>query len=228
LSTDFDRWREAEPMLKRAIQLDPSNSELRCRYAVYLGRIGRHNEAVQEARTAVALNAGDYDSNHQLIVELNRARNFEEALAQAKELVRLRSTEPEPYAALGRAYEWTGRFPEAEAALLESERYSRSERNRYTALAHRVTLLAAEGHPEKARPLAEQIYVYWKGNPFEANLLLSAYGKLGDKDRVAEILDAAYQKEDATILAAYTNPYLASIRADPKLLPIFRRLRFVP
>ncbi len=226
LSTDFDHWREAEPMLKHAIKLDPSNSELRCRYAVYLGRIGRHHEAVQEARTAVTLNAGDYDANHQLVVELNRARDFEEALLQAKELVRLRSTEPEPYAALARANEWTGRFPDAEAALLESERYSRSERNRYTALAHRVTLLAAEGYPEKARSLVEQVYVYWKSNPFEANLLLSAYGKLGDKDRVAEILDVAYQQGDTTILAAYTNPYLASIRVDPKLLAIFRRLQF--
>ncbi|MFN0105270.1 MAG: protein kinase domain-containing protein [Bryobacteraceae bacterium] len=226
LSTNFDRWRQAEPMLTRAIALDPNSSQLRCWYAVYLGRLGRHDEAVAEARKAVELRSGDYESNQQLAVELMRAGRAAEGLAQAKELVRLRSTEPEPYVTLARAAEWAGEYITAEAALGDAEKYSRSERNRYTALAHRATLLAAQGKRGEAEKMAERVRAYWLAKPFESNLLLNIYGKLGDAEKAAEVLAAGYKRGDTTVLAAYSNPYLRAFRDDARMRAIFQKLRF--
>ena len=84
-------WHEAEKELKRALELNPSNSLAHERYMMWLLSTGRLSEAVFEAKRAQQLDPVSCFMNRELAHSLYVARRYDEALEQLR-----RSEELEP------------------------------------------------------------------------------------------------------------------------------------
>lgn len=220
LSTDFNRWAQAGPSFELAIAKSPKEPVIRSRYASYLGRRKRFEEAVSMARSAVALEPGQFRFQMQLAAELFRARRFPELLAHMQDVVEMHATQADGYLTLCRAFEKNGKLAEAEGALSTAERlFSETDMTAY-----RASLRSAQGRMEDARRLADQYLEGWRLGKHESNTTAGVEGSLGRTENVFSIIDEGLARPDDTVLAIPSNPYLAYLDNDPRMQRICRRL----
>jgi tetratricopeptide (TPR) repeat protein len=221
-SLDLQKWRDADPYFRKALQSYADEPLVHVWYAAYLGRVGRHDEAVAQARAALGLDPASMSANHQLAVEYFRAGRISEYLAQARELVRLQPLEASGRLTLTRALEWSGDFAGAEEELKKAVLYGSPEKAR----SFEITLRAAQGRRAEALELARTIRSFWEKEPLETNIMAGIYGSLGLSDDVADVLEQGYQRGDSTVLAAATNPYLRGAKQNPRVQAFLRRLGY--
>jgi tetratricopeptide (TPR) repeat protein len=74
------QWADAEPNLKRGIELTPGSSEAEFQYVVYLDAVNRPQEAVAHMRKALELDPASFLMNRHLGSSLYFARQYDEAL----------------------------------------------------------------------------------------------------------------------------------------------------
>jgi tetratricopeptide (TPR) repeat protein len=106
----------ARQAAEEALRLDPADAETHSALAEQHSGQGRLEEAIAEARRAVALAPETDDHQRQLAYLLSDAGRPEEALATARRAVELRPAFGENHAALGWVLFHTGRFREAALA----------------------------------------------------------------------------------------------------------------
>ncbi len=230
LSTDLRRWRSAEASFQDAIRLDARDPSVRSWYAGFLGRAGRPTEAVQMAQSALQLDPGSLLLNYRLGTELLRARRFPEALAHAQNVVLLHPAEVLAFCLLARAHEWLKNFKDAELALQSADRLPQAP----VSTGYWATLRAAENQIPEAERLTAQVRDSWRAKHEETNVLLSALGAIGMAARVpgtvAQIVFALREgisREDETVLAAASNPYLQWAKRDEQVFTLLRQLQLV-
>jgi serine/threonine protein kinase/tetratricopeptide (TPR) repeat protein len=108
-------WPEAEREFAAALKLNPQLANAHALYALYLATVGRHEESVEEARTAQLLDPLSLLINLSVCWALHFARRYEETV---RELVRARDLAPgieEVGNMLTAAYEDLDRFEDAAA-----------------------------------------------------------------------------------------------------------------
>jgi serine/threonine-protein kinase len=108
-------WAAAEREFKTALEKDPNLAQAHALYAIYLITVSRHDESVEEARTAQRLDPLSLLVNMSVCWALHFAKRYEEAI---RETVRTRDLAPgfqEAGNLLMSSYESLGRFEEAAA-----------------------------------------------------------------------------------------------------------------
>ncbi|MBZ5728608.1 MAG: protein kinase [Acidobacteriia bacterium] len=225
-SIDFERWREADALFRRAISAHSGDPRIHDAYSGYLGRIGRHEESIREARAAIALDPASLNSNMRLATELFRAGRMGEYLVQAREVVRMQPLEQVGHLTLARALEWNRDFAAADRELAKARLYGPSE----IVEPYQVTLLSAQDRPAEATGIAARVRKEWEETlvpvRIEANQLAGMYGSLGLGDEVAAVLETGYVRGDTTVLAAFTNPYLRTVKQHPGVQSFLKRLGY--
>ena len=118
-SLDFYEWKwtEAEREYRRALELNPGDTLARSFYADLLGRLGRADASVAEARHAVEREPLSVFGRHILAIKLYHARRFDDAIIQAFGNIELDPTYYVFHQGLGWALAGLGRHEEAVAAL---------------------------------------------------------------------------------------------------------------
>jgi tetratricopeptide (TPR) repeat protein len=119
-------WRDSETLFRHTLAVTKDNWVIRNNYAVVLGRLGRHEEAIANAREALRINPGFVDALVNLGNSLSLAGQYEEAVASYREALRLHPAHGDPrelaelhynlgipLAALGRHEEAVASFREA-------------------------------------------------------------------------------------------------------------------
>ncbi len=220
LSTDFDRWEQAGKSFEAAIQKSPNEPVIRSRYAAYLGRRERFSEAVAMVKSAVALEPGQFRFQMQLAAELLRARRFTELLTHMQTVVEMHATNADGYLTLCRAFEWNAQYDEADRALARAEGLL-SETD---ATAYRASLRYAQGRVAEARTLADRYLAGWRRGKHESNTAAGVEGALHRTESVFAIIDTGFKRPDDTVLAIPSNPYLAYLRNDSRMIRIRERL----
>lgn len=220
LSTDLRRWAQAGPYFERVIRQSPDEPVIRSRYAGYLGRRERADEAIRMARSAIELDPGQLRFQNQLTVELTRARRFEDALRHARSVVVIHSTSADAHIGLCRTLEWNHLYAEAESELQIAERLF--EEGDVTA--YRATLRQAQGRRQEAVRLADAYFAQWRQGKREANTAASVEAALGRIENLFEIIDKAYAQEEDTVLAIPSNPYMIPLRLEPRMRAFRARL----
>jgi tetratricopeptide (TPR) repeat protein len=221
-SVDLLHWREADDFFRRALRSYANEPLLHIWYAAYLGRIGRHDEAVAHAREAFRLDPASMNAHQQLVVELYRAGRWSEYLEQARELVRMHDVEASAHLALARALEWNRRYEDAAREIELARIYGPPEK----AVAYQITLLAARGLREESMRTAARWREVWMREPIETNIVAGVYGALRLPDEVANVLEQGYVRGDPTVLAAATNPYLRPVLQHPRVQAFLKRIGF--
>jgi TolB-like protein len=210
----------AEREYKRAIELNPGNSRAHTLYALLLGRLGRHEEALAEAQRARELDPFSLVMNRNVGIIYYFARRYEEAIEEFRKVIEMDPTFPSPHFGLGRAYLQKRMYDEGVEEFLMGLRLAGSRPEDVVAMGKAY---ASGGFKSYLRARLEWL----KGEPAYGRLRLSEmawlHAQLNEKDDALEWLEKAVEDHQIVNLQA---PHWDSLRSDPRFADLLLRLNF--
>ena len=179
---------QASRFVKKAISLDPNNSDAYLVLSILNMAKGQHDQAIAAGEMAVSLNPNGADAYCQLAFALYMADRPSEAIELFKKAIRLNPIPPGYYYVnLGTAYRALGRYEEALEAFLKT---IQREPNDFFAHLYLASIYSLLGREEDARAEAAEVL------RLDPNFSLNDYEKfLTEKNRayVKLFMDSARQ-----------------------------------
>jgi serine/threonine protein kinase/Tfp pilus assembly protein PilF len=219
----------AEREFRRAIELNPNYSAAHQWYAAFLTNMGRHEEAIAEAKRALEIDPLSVNINTAVGVVYYFARQFDRAAEQLKKAIEL---DPNFYSAhirLAKVYLQNGKYSE----YLEERRIAavlsgkKADVDRITAMAQ------AYAHSGSAAMFLKEIELLRASqrNPelpaagvSDRYLLAQDYARVGDKDRAFECLERGYRVRGFEMLVLKNDLEFDNLRSDPRFAELVRRV----
>lgn len=217
---DWD-WASAEASFKRAIELNPSLAEAHMAYAHLLSNIGRKEEAVSQARQAVALDPlspliNTLASN--FIVIAGHTGEAQQGWEKALEL------EPDFWTALlSRSGTLMARGDYA-GAISDLRRASELSGGNSQALAALGMAYASAGDFAAAEQVLHDMEVRDRDGYVPATSMAALHNALGDSEGAMDLLERAYQERDIRLAFLKVDARWNNLREQPRFLALARRL----
>ena len=212
--SDFD-YAAAEPTLKKAVALDPSNAETLYQLADVTACLGRLDEAIGMMREVLVmepLNASFHFYTGQFLMAAGRYGGAE---AELKRALELQPTMEATHALLAMVYIQQHRFAEA-MAQAEAEPQPQSRR---WALA---STYFAQGDAARGQQQLDEMIRRDSGFP---TYMAMVYAMRGDADNAYAWLDRAVATHDPGVATLYELPWLVpALRKDPRMAALCRKL----
>ncbi len=216
------RWAEADPHFRQASELSPNYAATHNWRAVYLGALGRSDEAVHEARAAVQAEPLSAIWSTGVGHLLYMGRHHQEAIVELLKTLELDERFFLAHCYLGLAYAEVGRIDEAVRALEQADALSAGS-PLVRALLGRMYALS--GRKDDARRVLDDMEAMARKRsvPFDAIALV--YSALGEVDRAFDWLRRGCD-ERAFWVVYYLGPapVYDELRADPRFTDILRRV----
>jgi tetratricopeptide (TPR) repeat protein len=207
-------WTGAQADLRRALEIDPSDSTVQRRYGQLLGSQGRLPEAIAAVRKSVALDPLSSPPWGNLGFYLTAAGQRDEA---RKALKRALELNPES------TYSQTNL---AQLELLDGNTQKALEMFRQSDDGFRQFGIAlAEhklGHPRQSQQALDELIDGYAQD--YAVQIAEVYAWRGEKDKAFEWLDRAYAGRDGGLSDIKLDVYLAPLRTDPRFGAFVRKL----
>ena len=215
-------WIAADRLFTRAIELNPNNAEAHVYYTWFLAPMGRHEQALAEAKRGLQLDPDSSLANFGVGSALVFSRQWDQAIEQLRTAIVLDPDYWFHYLYLGRAYEQKGNLPEAIAAFQRALELDRDQVENWSALGHAYALSGKRAEAQKVIDHLKEVSAHSYVAPYNIAII---HAGLGDKDQAFAWLDRAYT-ERSYILAVYlpTDARLDPLRDDPRFNNLIRRV----
>ena len=222
LSWRFDwDWDAADREFNRAITLAPSYSCAHEDRAMFLGFMGRRDEALAEIAKIDQL---DYGSSSAGVVSAtyNQLRDYPRLIEASKRALLLDPKDWWQHYNLGVGYEGTGKVQEAISEYETAVKMSDGSADAAVALAHGYSALGKKAEAEKIlRDLERKL----KGTSASPYTMATIYAGLGENDKAFEFLEKAYSEKSLDISWSLKSDFLLdSLRPDPRFKTMLRRI----
>ncbi len=215
-------WAAAEGEFKRAIELNPNNSEALGYYSWFLAPMGRKDDALAQAKRS--LQGDPLSSMANLFVGsvLVFNRQWDAAIAQLRGAIELEPNFWFVHCFLGRAYEQKGRLPEAIAEFQRALELEKDNPETWSSLGHAYALSGNRADAQKILDHLKELSAHSWVAPYNVAVI---YAGLGEKDQAFAWLDRAYN-DRSYYLAEYltTDARMDSLRSDPRFAELQRRV----
>jgi TolB-like protein/DNA-binding winged helix-turn-helix (wHTH) protein/Tfp pilus assembly protein PilF len=218
-------WTEAEKEFKRGIELDRNAPSSYSNYAMYLGVLGRHDEAIAAMKRAIELDPFSAVMNSALGVVLQWAGRDGEAAEQERKAIALDPFFPQAHLILARAYDQLGRYDEAIVEHLETDTLDGIDPS---AVAGFKRAYKGSGINGYRRQRIEWEIQRAKSGKANYHLIAVLSAELGDKDAAFQWLEKAYQERLLTMPNIKVAPGLRSLHGDPRFADLVRRVGLPP
>ncbi len=228
VSSEYDwDWREAERLLQRAIELDPSSSSAHSAYGVHLEKLGRYEESIAEGIRGVELDPLSLFWRANLAEFYYSARQYERALEEAQEVLdmdpdydRARVVMMWVYKELGMCEEYLAlRRQQVMGQGAEPEALARQ-----TALEQACADSGFVGVWQ--RQVERNLERIAAGEYVRPTALAVDFARLGRTDEAFEWLERAYDERDGSLAFIKTEPAYDGLRSDPRFQDLLRRMSF--
>jgi eukaryotic-like serine/threonine-protein kinase len=215
-------WVAAEREFKRAIELNPSDSEAHGYYSWFLAPMGRKDEAIVEAKRSQQLDPLSSLANFIVGSALVFTRQWDPAIEQLRSAEELDPTFWFAPCFLGRAYEHKGRLPEAIAEFQRALELEKDNPEIWSGLGHAYALSGNRTKAQKVLDHLKGLSAHSYVAPFNFAVI---YAGLGEKDQAIAWLNLAYA-DRSYYVAVYltTDARLDSLRSDPRFAELLRRV----
>jgi serine/threonine-protein kinase len=220
LQNEWD-WGGAESQYKRTIELNPNYATARHWYSIYLSVVGRHEEAIAEARRALELDPLS------LIIQANyggrylRAGRNHEAIQECQKALDMDATFVVAHRCVGFADLQMGRAPEAVAEFQTAVRLSGGDPESVSALGY---AFAITGKRSEAAEIARRLQRSSEGAYLPTYYIAIVDSGLGKKDEAFAWLERAFRNRSAELPEAKTEPMFLNLREDPRFHDLLRRM----
>ncbi len=220
---DWD-WVEAEKEFRRAIEMTANNASARLWFGRYLATMGRFEESIAELNQAQQLDPLSPSVNAELSRTFLYSRQYDRAIAQLQETLDLDPDFWPAHLFLGWAYEQKGLFTEAIAILRNASTLDGNPRT-LASLGHAYAVAGQKGLAQKVlRDLIELSNVGYVSPYYIAGIHLG----LREKDLTFTWLEKAYEDRSEWLVWLKVDPRFDSLRQDPRLADLLRRVGLAP
>ena len=225
---EFD-WPGAEREYLRALALNPNDAYAHFFYSnSYLSPLGRHAQAIEEMRKAVAIDPFSAPVQAFLGRTYIWARQYDQALEQFQKVAEMFPGFAIDHERLAQLHAFMGRFDQAiaedtKARLLSGEN-EKSALAKEAILRHAWTTQGAPGYWKTLVELSQtgenppEAY----NSPFGTAIL---YAQLGDKARALNALEQAYEQRSLAMTEINIEPAFDPIRGEPRFKALLQRVR---
>ena len=219
---DWD-WKKAEDEFKRAIALNPKNSEPYVYYAYFLSSQKRYDEALSIARQGLQIDPLSSLANFGVVSTLLFARRWDDAIAHLQNAIKIDPNYWFHRVYLGRAYEHKGMLSEATAEFQRGVDADREQSENWSGLAHAVAVSGKKADAEKI--LNDLISKSSAGSYVSPYNIAVVYAGLADNEKALLWLERAYT-ERSYYLPVYmtTDERLDHLRTEPRFKDVIRKI----
>ncbi|HTE87871.1 MAG TPA: tetratricopeptide repeat protein, partial [Terriglobales bacterium] len=225
LHYDWD-FAGAEREFKRALELNPSNADIRHGYAHYLMAMGRMAESAAESKLAVDLDPVDDGLTDCLCWHSFAARQYDNSIQMARNLLARVPDDTWELAILGWDYEQKGMHEQAIAEFKKAVELTDKNSPLFSpfylaGLAHAYAVAGRRSDAEMVLQglleRAKHSYV----SPFDIALIYTA---LGQKDTAFAWMTKAVAERSTWLVYSKWEPRLDPLRSDPRFQDLLRRI----
>jgi serine/threonine protein kinase/TolB-like protein len=217
---DWD-WPGAEREFRRALELNPSYADAHRAYALHLTRTGRTEEGLAEMKRAQQVDPLSLWISMHLGWAYYVDRRYDEALGQLQRTLEMGRNYAPAHWGLGLCYLQKGRYREAIVAFQKAVEQGGLGVASVASLGYAY---AVSGNRTGAVKILEQLQEESKRRYVPAAWIAAVYAGLGKKDQAFSWLEKAY--EDRSLLYLKVDPMFDSLRSDPRLQDLLRRMNF--
>src|SRR5215469_2719062 len=216
-------WDRGEREFRRALELNPNEANAHHWYAYLLSSMGRSEEAIRQAKHAVALEPLNLKYNDSVGVIYRDARQYDEAIESFKKTLELDPNYPPSNTNLGFVYQLTQHYDLwfeqwKKAAVLNDDHED-------LAMAEEVARVysqsgyqsAIKKYIELQLQLAKRRYV----DPVE---IAANYADVGDRDQAFAWLDKAYLEKSDGLSYIKVLHQLDGLHSDPRYTTLLKKM----
>jgi TolB-like protein/DNA-binding winged helix-turn-helix (wHTH) protein/Tfp pilus assembly protein PilF len=214
---DWD-WVGAEREFTRAIELNPSYATAHQGYAWMLTAEGRNREAINQIRTAEALDPLSISISTDAAEMLICAHRYDEAIRQGRKTVEMDPNRAQAHRALGHAYAQKRAYAEA---ISEYQRALAPDPEDRGLLAELARIWALEGNRSEAEKTLSRLNNRANNEYVSPVWFALIYVGLNQTDQVFASLEKAY--EQRFYPCVLRDPAFDSIRSDARFQDLLRR-----
>jgi serine/threonine-protein kinase len=218
-------WRAAEAEFKRAIVLNPNSDTAHAVYALYLGDMGRSEEAIAEMKKSLESNPLSVLENANLAWLYWLAGQPEKAVEQYHVSMEMDANSPDAHEGLGWIYAVQGKHEEA---LAEWRKAIRLSENAPGSIAGLAGAYAAAGKKSDAHKLLSELEQMSKRRYVSPYQVAGIYASLGEREQTFRLLGKALKERDPLLIDLKVDPNFASLRSDPRFAELLRRVGLPP
>jgi eukaryotic-like serine/threonine-protein kinase len=222
-SQDLWEWDAADREFRRALELDPNNSNARHWYALFLERVGRFEEAIAQYKFALNLDPLNRTFNTSLAGIFADEREYDRALDQFKKTLDIDPNYASAHDNLSRLYRELGKYDLwleewKKAATLDNDADELSICEEVARVYAKSGFRSAQSrHVELRKQLAQHRYV-------DPALIAYQSAILGDKDQTFFWLQKAYSEKSGGLQLIKIAKPLDPFRSDPRYIDLVKRM----
>lgn len=217
---DWD-WPGSEAEYIRAVEINPSNSDTRYLYGMYLWSMGRLDEALAEVTRALELDPISLEKIAGIGDLRYYQRQYDEAIKQYEKALEMDQNSGYAHWALGNVYLHKGMREQAIAAYQKSIPLSGDSPDEPASLAYAY---AISGKTHEARQILAELQQRSKRSYVAPTMIAFVYAGLGDRDQAFAWLDTAYEERDFLLVLLKVDPMFDRLRSDPRFATLMRRV----
>jgi len=184
---DWD-WTAAGRHFEQALKVNPSYVRSHAFYPLFLGSLGRFEEAVAAAKRALDVDPVSPAGSHFLAVQLYLSRQFDQAIQECHKTLEMDPNYAISYALLGQAYLGKGLYGEA---LPDLDKYLALSRGSASSLELLGYAHAQLGERNEALRMVEELRELAKRSFVSSFSLALVYAGLDDRDQAFTWLEKA-------------------------------------
>ena len=219
---DWD-WSGAEREYQRAIALNPAYATAHQWHGSALREIGRLEEAIAEAKTALELDPLSLPANRESELESFYARQYDQAIEQDRKTLELDPNFTPALDDLGLAYVEKSMYKEG---IAEFEKELAISPGNALALSDLGYDYAVAGRRADAQKVLDQLNALSKQKYVVARYRAKIYAGLGQKDKAFEWLEKGF--EERNLIGIRVEPRYDPLRSDPRFADLLRRMNLQP
>ncbi len=218
---EFDHdWVAAEREYRRAIDLNPRYAIAHHWYGGFLSAMGRHQEALQHAQTARALDPLSLIIQTWMGLRYYFAGKYEDAIAEYLKALELDPDFAPAHWHLGWAYEQAGRFEEG---ISEAARAIALDPGNLLYLASLGHAHARAGKKDEARATLARLAEASTDRHVSAYHVAVIYIALGETEAGLDWLGRAYDEQSPWIGYLGVDPRVDPVRSHPRFASLLRK-----
>ena len=210
-------WPGAEINFKRAIELNPGNSDVHFHYATYLIGVGRADEAIKKMQLALELDPFSIFYNSMLGCAFHFSRQFDKAIAQSQKTLDLSPSDPMALQMLAASYAGKGMYDEGITILQQVKDIPLNQ----------MYLGYLYGKAEKkkeAQKILDEFLERSEKGYFAPFMIASVYAGLGEKDKVFEWLEKSVKEHDPTNWCTKVVPTFDDLHSDTRWRKLMEKM----
>jgi len=215
---------EADREFRRAIDLNPSDSQSREVYSLFLKGVGRYDQALAQSSRVIELNPmASYSRANagSLLAMMNR---FDAAMEEFEQAVKIDPREPYVWERMGPVLLMQGRKLEAISALEKARDYSDGQQDKIAWLGYAY---AVSGRQTDARKVLDQLRILESRHQYVSPLHVALiYEGLQEHELALACLEQAFRKRDEYLVYLNIYPEFSGLRPDPRFQDLLRRIGF--